>query len=239
MDKANTNRVGALLTRAREEGELPWEWIVQEGREIERLPSWDSPAEYARAVQASYRLNKWAGQPKRIIVVSEKGTIRGTLEPVLREFEVDFLPVGGYASATRVNDLAQQRDAKRPLLVLYLGDHDPSGRGMSDRDLPQRLLQRQGVLFANIAAQHPRIAPCGSRVSLTVFHNPVACNHHVRIGHRQPHHRFGNAVNRHHAARLPVSFKALFRQPFPGCGPLQVMESDTALVGLPSGVKNG
>ncbi len=141
MDKGNTNRVGALLTRAREEGELPWEWIVQEGREIERLPSWDSPAEYARAVQASYRLNKWAGQPKRIIVVSEKGTIRGTLEPVLREFEVDFLPVGGYASATRVNDLAQQRDAKRPLLVLYLGDHDPSGRGMSDQDLPQRLLR--------------------------------------------------------------------------------------------------
>jgi hypothetical protein len=24
MDKANTNRVGALLTRAREEGEIPW-----------------------------------------------------------------------------------------------------------------------------------------------------------------------------------------------------------------------
>ena len=140
MDKANTNRVGALLTRAREEGEVPWEW-VQEGREIERLPSWDSPAEYARAVQASYRLNKWAGQPKRIIVLSEKGTIRGTLEPVLREFEVDFLPVGGYASARRVNDLANQRDAKQPLLVLYLGDHDPSGRGMSDQDLPQRLLR--------------------------------------------------------------------------------------------------
>jgi hypothetical protein len=141
MDKANTNRVGALLTRAREEGEIPWEWIVQEGRAIEGHTSWADPAAYARAVQASYRRNKWLGQPKRIMVVSEKGTVRGTLAPVLEEFEVDFLPVGGYASATRVYDLAQERNIHQPLLLLYLGDHDPSGRGMSDQDLPQRLLR--------------------------------------------------------------------------------------------------
>jgi hypothetical protein len=60
---------------------------------------------------------------------------------VLDEVEVDFLPVGGYASATRVKDLAELADRTQPLLVLYLGDHDPSGRGMSDRDLPQRLIR--------------------------------------------------------------------------------------------------
>lgn len=76
------------------------------------------------------------GQPKRIIVVSEKGTVRGTLAPVLDELEVDFLPIGGYASATRVWDLAREGDRAQPLLLLYLGDHDPSGRGMSDRTFP-------------------------------------------------------------------------------------------------------
>jgi hypothetical protein len=141
MDKPTTNRVGLLLTRAREEDEIPWEWIVQERRAIERIPSWTSPAVFARVVQASYRLNKWQGQPKRIIVVSEKGTVRGTLGPVLNELEVDFLPVGGYASATRVKDLAELADPDKPLLLLYLGDHDPSGRGMSDLDLPRRLLR--------------------------------------------------------------------------------------------------
>jgi hypothetical protein len=139
MDKASTNRVGALLTRAREEGEIPWEWIVQEGRAIEGRASWKDPAAYARAVQASYRKNKWEGQPKRIIVVSEKGTVRGTLAPVLDELEVDFLPVGGYASATRVWELAQEGDTDQPLLLLCLGDQDPSGRSMSDMDLPLRL----------------------------------------------------------------------------------------------------
>jgi hypothetical protein len=141
MDKTSTNRAGALLTRAREEGEIPWEWIVQEGRVIEHVSSWNDPAAFARTVQHAYRRNKWAGQPKRIIVVSEKGTVRGTLAPVLDEYEADFLPVGGYASATRVKDLAEMVDPHHPLLLLYLGDHDPSGRGMSDLDLPRRLLR--------------------------------------------------------------------------------------------------
>jgi hypothetical protein len=141
MSKASTNRVSSLLTSAREEHEIPWEWIVQEGRAIESISTWDNPASYARSVQASYRLNKWAGQPKRVIVVSEKGTVRGTLAPVLGEFEVDFLAVGGYAGASRVREVAQQATKERPLLLLYLGDHDPSGRGMSDDDLPRRLLR--------------------------------------------------------------------------------------------------
>jgi hypothetical protein len=76
------------------------------------------------------------------MVVSEKGTIRGTLAPVLDEYEVDFLPVGGYASATRVRELAERGGPdKQPLLLLYLGDHDPSGRSMSDLDLPHRLIR--------------------------------------------------------------------------------------------------
>jgi hypothetical protein len=141
MAKAETNKVGRLLTEAREEGEIPWEHIVQEGRAIEKISTWADPASFARAVQASYRRNKWAGQPSHVIVVSEKGTVRGTLAPVLDEFEVDFLPVGGYASATRVKGLAQEGDPDHPLTLLYLGDHDPSGRGMSDLDLPRRLLR--------------------------------------------------------------------------------------------------
>jgi hypothetical protein len=87
----------------------------------------------------SYRRNKWAGQGVRLVVLSEKGTVRGTLEPVLDEFEVDFLPVGGYASATRAWELAGLGSETQPLRLLYLGDWDPSGMGMSERDLPRRL----------------------------------------------------------------------------------------------------
>jgi hypothetical protein len=73
--------------------------------------------------------------------VSEKGTVRGVVDPVLDQYELDFLPVGGYASATRIKDLVEIADPAHPLTISYLGDHDPSGRGMSDSDLPRRLLR--------------------------------------------------------------------------------------------------
>ena len=142
MAKAETNRMSFLLTRARLETRIPWEWIVQEGQEIESIPTWADPAAFGRAVTSQYRRNKWAGQPTRVIVVSEKGTIRGTLAPVLDEFEVEFLPLGGVSSTTRVHELSQLaiRSAQR-LLPLYLGDYDCSGMFMSERDLPRRFVQ--------------------------------------------------------------------------------------------------
>jgi hypothetical protein len=95
-------RVYRLLKEARERGIIPWQWIVDEGRAIERVSTWDDPAEYARAVAQSYRRDFWNQQPVRIIVVSEKGTVRGLLKPVLDRFAVGFLPVHGFSSATTV-----------------------------------------------------------------------------------------------------------------------------------------
>ena len=139
MEKKSTNRVSELLTAAREDGTIPWEWIVQEGRGIERVSTWRDPAAFARTVMDAYRKDKWEAQPRRVMVVSEKGTIRGTLEPVLNTYEVDFLPIGGYSSSTRVHDLASSVSLEHPLLVCYLGDYDPSGLSMSVQDFPRRL----------------------------------------------------------------------------------------------------
>ena len=42
-------RVYRLLKEAREQGVIPWEWIVDETRELERCSVWDDPEEYAAA----------------------------------------------------------------------------------------------------------------------------------------------------------------------------------------------
>jgi hypothetical protein len=39
MAKTETNRVGRLLRIAREQGTISWDWIVDEAREFERVPS--------------------------------------------------------------------------------------------------------------------------------------------------------------------------------------------------------
>src|SRR5258705_956385 len=72
MAKPEMQRVYRLLREARERGLIPWEWIVDENRAIERVSTWDDPAEYARCVAQSYRRDFWNQQPVRVEVWSEK-----------------------------------------------------------------------------------------------------------------------------------------------------------------------
>jgi hypothetical protein len=136
-------RVYRLLREAREQGVIPWAWIVDETREFERCSIWDNPEEFADAVSRSYRRDFWTQQPVRVEVWSEKGTVRGVLQPVLDEYAVGFRVMYGFSGATTIYDVAQDNDG-RPLIVLYVGDYDPSGLHMSEHDLPDRLAKYGG-----------------------------------------------------------------------------------------------
>jgi hypothetical protein len=138
MARNEMQRVYRLLKEARERGDIPWEWIVDETRAIERTSTWADPEEYARCVARSYRRDFWNQQPVRCEVWSEKGTVRGVLGPVLDEYQVGFRVMHGFSGATTVYDVAQDDDG-RDLVALYVGDFDPSGLFMSEEDLPKRL----------------------------------------------------------------------------------------------------
>jgi hypothetical protein len=138
MAAPEMKRVYRLLKDAREQGIIPWDWIVDEAREFERVSQWDNPEEFARCASRQYRRDFWKRQPVRCEVWSEKGTLRGVLEPVLDEYGVGFRVMHGFSSATVVHDIAEDDDG-RELIALYVGDWDPSGLYMSERDLPERL----------------------------------------------------------------------------------------------------
>jgi hypothetical protein len=138
MAKPEMQRVYRLLKEARERGLVPWEWIVDETRSLERVSTWDDPAQYARCVARSYRRDFWNQQPVRVEVWSEKGTVRGVLAPVLDEYAVGFRVMHGFSGATTLHDVSEDDDG-RQLIVLYVGDFDPSGMFMSEEDLPARL----------------------------------------------------------------------------------------------------
>lgn len=143
MARNEMQRVYRLLKEAREQGDIPWEWIVDETRSLERTSTWDNPEQYARCVARSYRRDFWNQQPIRTEVWSEKGTVRGVLQPVLDEYAVGFRVMHGFTSATTVYDAAQDDDG-RDLIVLYVGDYDPSGMFMSEHDLPSRVSKYDG-----------------------------------------------------------------------------------------------
>ncbi len=157
MHKNETNKVSRLLTQGREQGEIPWDWIVDETRSVESgAPRWDDPAQYMRVVKSAYRKDHWALQPVRVEIWSEKGTIRGTLGPVLRELGVPFRVMHGYTSATAIHDIVTQQLASWiPWIVFYVGDFDPSGLHMSEADLPDRLHEYWLPMAFGCAPRHP------------------------------------------------------------------------------------
>jgi hypothetical protein len=143
MSRNDIQTVYRLLKEAREEDIIPWDWIVDESRELEQVQTWNNPADYMRTVSRAYRRDFWQQQPERIVLWSEKGTVRGVLQPVLDEFGVGFRVLHGFGSATIINDMSQDDDG-RPLTILYIGDFDPSGLYMSERDIPERLSRYGG-----------------------------------------------------------------------------------------------
>jgi hypothetical protein len=143
MAKPETAKVYRLLTLARERGIISPGWIVDEHGHRERACTWDDPDDYADCVIGGYRRNYWIQQRHRVLLASEKGTVRGLLLPVLEAYGVDFQPMGGFGSFNKANDIAQDNDG-RSLIVLYVGDYDPSGLWMSERDLPERIARYGG-----------------------------------------------------------------------------------------------
>jgi len=132
---------------AREQESIDCAAIVDETREVERGSSWSDPQSLIRAAVRQYRKDYWGAQPTHLEVWSEKGTVRGTLAPVLDEFGVPFRVMHGYGSATAIKSIADTSvDIDKPFVALYVGDWDPSGLHMSEVDLPTRIEEYGGAV---------------------------------------------------------------------------------------------
>jgi hypothetical protein len=81
-------KVYRVLKVAREDGNIPWHWIVDETRELELVSTWKSGTVFAR--DFFYRRDLWQTQPQAVEVWSEKGTVRGLIWPVLARLGVGF-----------------------------------------------------------------------------------------------------------------------------------------------------
>ena len=85
---------------------------MKHARWSEYRPGTD-PEQYARCVAQSYRRDFWNQQPLRVQVWSEKGTVRGVLQPVLDHYAVGFTVMHGFSSATAVHDAAEDNDGRK------------------------------------------------------------------------------------------------------------------------------
>jgi hypothetical protein len=156
------NVVYRALKVAREDGIIPWDWIVDETRDLELVSTWQNPSRCADGF--FYRRDLWQTQPHTVEVWAEKGTVRGVLWPVLSRLGVGFRVLHGFNSATGVWQVSNPGNDDRPLIALYIGDWDPSGLCMSEHDLPKRIKEYGGdhIRMKRIALTADQTAPLPS-----------------------------------------------------------------------------
>jgi len=136
-------KLSRLLTDARMAGMVDWDAIEDRGR-VSRIPAhFENLQEFAMAAANSYRLDRWKNQDYYIEVWVEKDALSGVIEPITRKYHVNLLVNRGYSSASAIFESAQRMTRQaygihKNCVILYLGDHDPSGEDMV-RDIQERL----------------------------------------------------------------------------------------------------
>lgn len=133
------NRVSRVLTDARYSGLIDWNMIEDRVR-TPRLPNhFKNISDLVNTAINVYRLDRWKGQTNHIEIFCEKDALASVLYPVALEWHVAFAVNRGYASATSMYDTAARlAKSNRNPIILYLGDHDPSGLDMI-RDVEERI----------------------------------------------------------------------------------------------------
>jgi hypothetical protein len=133
------DRVQRLLNRLRENGTVPFSWVVDNVRQTIKPSSWSGLGDFADTVRDAYRLDFWSGLPEYVEVIVEKDTIAGKLARVTREYDVPLHPIRGYSSTSYAWQIARNwAYITKPIAVYYLGDHDPSGRDL-ERNIREKL----------------------------------------------------------------------------------------------------
>jgi hypothetical protein len=146
-------------------------------------------------VSRAYRRDFWNQQPKRVEVWRKKGTVRGVLAPILDEYGVGFRPLHGFSGACPVHEVSEDCDG-RLLIIIYVGDCDPSGMYMSARDLPGRFAKYDGdhIILNRVALRPAQLDALPSFPASVPDHESVAhALFEVATGH-EPIPRGGEAM---------------------------------------------
>jgi hypothetical protein len=135
-------QVASLVNDGRMAGLIDWDAIEDRTREFIQRPRWRSGSDILRAVAQQFHMDMWEGQEYRVFVIVEKEALVGVLERTCTEYDVPLLAARGYPSASVLreffdSEVANAYHGRQEIVILHLGDHDPSGLDMT-RDIQDR-----------------------------------------------------------------------------------------------------
>jgi hypothetical protein len=123
-------------------GVVDWDAIEDRIRQP-FLPYWVIDiADALNDTKQAYRLDRQEGQENYIELWCEKDALSGVLKRVTSHYHINLMVNRGYSSCSAMHDaykrfVEQNKVLGKEIIILYLGDHDPSGVDMV-RDIRQR-----------------------------------------------------------------------------------------------------
>lgn len=147
--------LGSLVSEGRLAGLIDWDSIEDR---VRKPVLWREHGSIQKCVEEAltyFRLPRWRQQPKYVELWVEKDAIANVLQPIASRWHIPLMVNRGYSSSSAMYEAAarfmasanqvesEHYDADdtfcdRPAVLLYLGDHDPSGEDMV-RDIETRL----------------------------------------------------------------------------------------------------
>jgi hypothetical protein len=151
-------KLSRVLTEGRMAGFVDWDAIEDRLRQPQNIFHVSGIPNALNIIHNQYRLDRTIGQQTMVEVWVEKDAISNVLKPVTQKYGVNLLVNRGYGSATAMKDAYErysralrERYSYEPedgdvmeVVILYLGDHDPSGLDMI-RDIEDRISEMLSV----------------------------------------------------------------------------------------------
>jgi hypothetical protein len=160
------------LTDIREDGRIPWDWIVDETRSLDDYTGYPSIKQGVLAQLPYINLDPWRG--KAPMILTESRSLAGVLRSIVQEYRARIAATNGQVGGFLRTDIA-------PVLwpgdhVIYLGDLDLSGGQIEDNT--RRVLERESLRWERLALTHEQV---------TAYNLPVIVKHDRRYKDGRPH----------------------------------------------------
>ena len=162
--KTEYENIVDLVRDGRLAGLLDWEAFEDRGRYVRENPHWNSPKEIIEAAARQYRIDTRQTQPYYIEAWIEKDSLVSILEDICRPLDVSCLSCRGFSRVTALYEASERIKADgRPSIILYCGDHDPSGlriaQNIAERfsqtfELTNLTFRRIGITYEQVKAMN-------------------------------------------------------------------------------------
>jgi len=176
--KSAYNRLSNVLTKAREDRLVDPERIIDQSRpkymhDPAYLTSKESIDAWFDSIINGFDLNRWDNQSVYVECWIEKDALARVIKPVCEKYRVPLIVGRGYSSYTQIYEAAKRFPRGKKVVILYLGDHDPTGLHIEE-NLRDRLRKEAWNVFkisAFLFIEVKRIALTTEQINRYNLHN--------------------------------------------------------------------